>query len=143
MDRITRKQVEHAFCLLAKSMGKSTGPAWSKSSDGRNMGNVGVWMLDYNPVYGGYVIEEMDNEAGGVSQPFGATRRSARDFVSACNFAMDAIRIASRETRAALESTMDLLERSDVAHYISTELGEQAALHAARNKGRKVLRRND
>lgn len=94
MERTTKAQVVRAFENLAKAMGKQYSPAtpaWTKRDDGTNKGTVGVWMLDHNGVYGGYVITEMDNEAGGESNPFGSNRMSAREFVQAANMAARAV----------------------------------------------------
>ena len=47
--------------------------------------------LDYNGIYGGYVVEEIHNENGAISHPFGYMRRSARDFCDTVNFALRAM----------------------------------------------------
>lgn len=55
--------------------------------------------MDYNPVYGDYVVHEVTNTGGGVSEPFGSMRRAARDFCSVVSFAartIDAISTGSR-----------------------------------------------
>lgn len=39
----------------------------------------------------------------------------------------------------ALEEAYALLDNSNVRHYVSTKLGEQAPLHSALNKTRKAL----
>lgn len=43
------------------------------------------------------------------------------------------------ELLAALAACFDLLDRSDVRHFIGAKLGEQAALHAALNPARALL----
>src|SRR5439155_4522318 len=117
-DRYTRKDAEAAFARLASALGKTwsdqhgklwkgnywepveDGTLWTQSEDAglpgnmRNRARVGAWALDYNPIYGGFVIEEMYNEGGGVSQPFGSMRRGARDFCDAVYFAENALRAA-------------------------------------------------
>ncbi len=55
------------FSRLVKAMGKKE-DGWSYNS----------LVLDYAPIYGGYVIEELETE-GGCSHPFGSIRRSARE----------------------------------------------------------------
>jgi len=110
-DRYTRKDAEAAFARLAAALGKTwsdrngqlwKGDYWEPVADGtlwtrqgsENHARVGAWTLDHNAIYGGYVIEEMYNEGGGVSQPFGSMRRSARDFCDAVAFAENALRAA-------------------------------------------------
>jgi hypothetical protein len=110
-DRYTRKDAEAAFARLASTLGKTwsdqhgklwKGNYWEPVADGtlwtlegnENSARVGAWGLDYNPTYGGFVIEEIFNEGGGVSQPFGSMRRSARDFCDAVYFAENALRAA-------------------------------------------------
>jgi len=94
MERTTKAQVVRAFENLAKAMGKQYSPAtpaWTTREGGGLKATVGVWMLDHNGVYGGYVITEMDNEGGGESNPFGCCRMSAREFVKAANMAARAV----------------------------------------------------
>lgn len=114
-ERYTRRDAYMAFTRLASALGKT----WSddhgnlyngdyyephllqtklwmriESSGGaQNIASVGAWTLDYNPVYDGFVIEEILNVGGGVSHPMGDLRRNARDFCNAVRFAMDAIAI--------------------------------------------------
>jgi len=45
------------------------------------------------------------------------------------------------ELLAALSEAYDLVSNSDVKHYISTKLGEQARLHSAINKARAAIAR--
>jgi len=58
--------------------------------------DVGGWRLDYNGLYGGYNIEEIANESGGVRQPFGATRMKAAVFADAMHFALRAIEYSKK-----------------------------------------------
>jgi hypothetical protein len=110
-DRYTRKDAEAAFARLASALGKTwsdqhgklwKGNYWEAVEDGTlwsregtaNRARVGAWALDHNGVYGGFVIHEMFNEGGGVSEPFGGVRRSAREFCDAVYFAENALRAA-------------------------------------------------
>lgn len=96
MERITHKHAERAFEILATEMGKQYSPktpAWTQRKDGTNKATVGVWMLDHNSTYGGYVIAEMSNEDGGENSPLGDTRMGAREFVQACHMAARAVRM--------------------------------------------------
>jgi len=110
MDRYTRKDAEAAFAWLASRLGKTwsdrngnlwtgkyfeptaVGQLWTRDGN-ENRAHVGAWMLDYASGYGGFMVHEMGNEGGGVSTPFGHTRRSARDFCDAVRFAMDALAV--------------------------------------------------
>ncbi len=82
--KVQRKDVEAAVARLAARLGKPSGPAWVKREDGiGNRARVGVWELDYNPIYGGYVVEEIHNEAGGICRPLGDTRMKGEQFLEA------------------------------------------------------------
>lgn len=65
--RYTKAEIQGMFQRLAKAM--------NKNIDG---GNYNGLVLDYAPIYGGYVIEELGPE-GSCSHPFGSLRRSARE----------------------------------------------------------------
>lgn len=65
--KYTKKEVQGMFNRLAKAMNKIV--------DG---GNYDGLVLNYAPIYGGYVIEQL-GPAGGCSHPFGSLRRSARE----------------------------------------------------------------
>jgi hypothetical protein len=87
-DRYTRKDAESAFVRLREVCGKRHAESY---------GDVGGWRLDYNGVYGGFVVEEIVNEGGGITHPLGEGRRRARDFVDAVRFATRVIE--ARESR--------------------------------------------
>jgi hypothetical protein len=115
MERYTRKDAYSAFARLASALGKTwsddrgnlwrgqahepqaAGRLWEQVSQSaslsptRSQTHVGAWTLNYNPVYGGFVIEEMATPGGGVFQPFGSQRRKAREFCGAVRFALDAL----------------------------------------------------
>ena len=76
-DRYSRKDAERAFDRLAYALGKQH-TRWEQV-DGRNVVNVGSWHLDCAPIYGGYVVNEICNEGGGITQPFGMLRHPARE----------------------------------------------------------------
>lgn len=76
--RITKSNVRGMFTRLVKAMGKKEGPILiNDNADGVDHFPGGL-MLDYAPIYGGYVIEQ-EEENGGISNPFGSTRRSAKE----------------------------------------------------------------
>jgi hypothetical protein len=82
-DRITRKNVEGIFDVFLKSIGGRRAVDYK---------DVGAFRLDHNGIYGGYMIEHIVNEGGGISQPFGHTRRSAAEMWYTLSFAIDAMR---------------------------------------------------
>ncbi len=83
MDRYTRKDAEKALQRLADATGHRLAESWN---------DVGGWELDYNPTYGGCVINEISNEGGAVSQPFGCQRHSPREFCDMVRFGIHALR---------------------------------------------------
>ena len=88
-------KVEMIFARFARTMGKKIG-GYTKLKNGKFKANVGNWTLSYNPTYGGYVIEQIYNAGGGVSQPFGSQRHKPTQFITMMRFAMDAIDIKRR-----------------------------------------------
>ncbi len=124
-ERYTKRDAYMAFARLASALGKTWSdprgnlwkgsaykPAavtsdydptkqaelWTSVYEGarvRNLAAVGAWSLDHNSVYGGFVIHEMMNVGGGVSEPFGSMRRNAREFCDAVYFAENALRAAN------------------------------------------------
>jgi hypothetical protein len=83
-DRYTRKDAELALDRLLNAIGGRRAKSYN---------DVGAFRLDYAAVYGGYSIEQIDNDGGGISQPFGPRRRTARELVDTVNFALHALRI--------------------------------------------------
>lgn len=92
-ERFTKKDAEKALERLCELMGRPKGhyrklaegevaPAGAVVTgvNGQFCTIPGGWELDYNPIYGGYVVEEILENSTGITQPFGANRRSARDF---------------------------------------------------------------
>ena len=82
MDRYTRKDAEAAFDRLCQATGHRRATAWD---------DHGAWTLDYAACYGGFVVEEILSDSGGVTQPFGSRRHSAREFCQMVRFAIDAM----------------------------------------------------
>lgn len=77
--KCTKSEVFGMFKRLCKAMGKYDG-ALSHNN----------LALDYAPIYGGYVIEELGTD-GGCSHPFGCTRRSAREMYLSMHMAAQAL----------------------------------------------------
>ena len=82
-DRYTKSDALHAMQRLADATGNRIARSWN---------DVGGWELDANPTYGGYVINEIVNEHGGVTRPFGDQRHPARQFCEMVNFAIGVLR---------------------------------------------------
>jgi len=94
--RVTKKDVGGCASRLADDLGKKFGGCWVRKN-GKLQSIVGCWEVDYNPTYGGAVIQEMVNVSGGVHQPFGPMRRKPGDFCDATRFAQDAIRLYKKK----------------------------------------------
>lgn len=78
-ERTTRKHVESAFTHLCKALGKREAVDYK---------DVGGWRLDHLPGHG-WRIEEIINERGAVTEPFGSRRFSAAAFYDVCWFAIN------------------------------------------------------
>ena len=83
-DRVTKEMVVAQVDRLMKMLGGH----WAKDYK-----DVGGWELDYNSIYGGYVINTIYNVGGAVAQPFGAMRRNAREMYDTLYFAMEVLRL--------------------------------------------------
>ena len=77
---VKRKWIEEDFEHLLKIMKKKRTKWVHDPVTKQNKVNVGSWSLDYNPTYGGYNIEEVMSEGGGVYHPFGERRRKPTQF---------------------------------------------------------------
>ncbi len=77
--KYTKTEVQGMFSRLAKAMNKSI-----------DAGNYNGLVLDYAPIYGGYVIEELGPH-GGCSHPYGCLRRSAREMYLSMHMAAQAL----------------------------------------------------
>lgn len=78
-ERYTKKDAEAAFLRLVEATGNRVAESYN---------DVGGWQLDHNSVYGGYVVHEISNEHGAVSEPYSSTRRNAREFCDVVWFAI-------------------------------------------------------
>lgn len=78
MARYTKKHAESAFNYLVQCMNKRVATSYN---------DIGAYRLDYSQ-YGGYVIEEITSEGGGVCHPFGSQRRKAEEFYDTCHYAV-------------------------------------------------------
>ena len=98
-ERFTKKSAVACFKQLADMLGvKDTGPCWETDKQGRPKARVGCMYLSHS-TYGGYVVEQIDNEKGAIHQPFGIIRRDARDFCEAVHFVRDVLEYKKRGRR--------------------------------------------
>lgn len=91
-DRYTRKDAEAALDRLLAAMGERRAQDWN---------DVGGYRLDYNPIYGGVVVERVVNDSGAVTCPLGYQRRSPREFVEVVQFALEALQVVTRKRAEA------------------------------------------
>lgn len=95
----SRNKAEDCMKLLARVLKhKKVGNCYTKTKGGYKA-KIGCWELDCNPVYGGCVINEMMNEGGGVTQPFGERRRKPQEFCEAIWFADKVLEYKHRKRR--------------------------------------------
>ena len=78
----SKKHIQAVFERLVDACGKHIAHGYN---------DVGGWQLDHNSVYGGYNIEEIANESGGIRHPFGPVRMKAGAFAEAMHFALRAL----------------------------------------------------
>jgi hypothetical protein len=79
--RTTRKQIESLFTLFCKEHGKKRAESYA---------DKGAWSINYNAIYGGFVIIEYC-ENGGEGLPFGEQRRKAAEFWDTMHFALKSV----------------------------------------------------
>ncbi len=84
MEKYTFKDAEQCFENLLRTLGRHRA---------RSYNDIGGWKLDYNPTYGGVVIEEIVNEGGGITHPLIPTRLTPREFCQTVNFTIHALRL--------------------------------------------------
>jgi hypothetical protein len=84
MERTTRKHVEGIFEIWVKSIGGKLANSYN---------DVGGYRLDYNGIYGGFKVEQIHNENGGVSDNvFSCYRMKASEMYRALYAAIESIR---------------------------------------------------
>ena len=81
-DRYTRKDADAAFRILIAAIGGRVATAYD---------DVGAYRLDYAGCYGGFAIERITGDHGGVARPFGQRRYKAREFCAVVHFALEAL----------------------------------------------------
>ena len=78
MARTTKAVVLELFQAFCKKHGRKVATSYK---------DVGAWALDYNAIYGGYVIRQY-LEKGGESNPMGIYRYSPKEFANMLRFAI-------------------------------------------------------
>lgn len=77
MDKITKAMVGTQFERFLENLGLRKANSWN---------DVGGYSLDYQSSYGGYVINVVHNEHGGIDCPFGHGRRSTKEMFDVLQF---------------------------------------------------------
>jgi hypothetical protein len=84
MERITKAQITRIFEQWVKAIGGKVATSYN---------DKGGYRLDHNSVYGGWKIEQIMNDAGGVDdRVFGYYRMSNTNFYLALSAAIETIR---------------------------------------------------
>ncbi len=81
MERITKKQVEKLFQHFLKVTGRKPLASFN---------DVGGYFLEYNGIYGGFIICQM-MENGGEATPLGLGRKTSREMWNCLHFALNCI----------------------------------------------------
>lgn len=77
MERTSRKQLDSLVYQLNVRLNRPL-TRFKTNQPGSRM-NIGHFMLDHNPSYGGYQLVEIDNESGGERTHFSGRRFSAQE----------------------------------------------------------------
>ncbi len=77
--RVKESEVRAVFERFCKAHGFRMASTWN---------DVGGLKLDHNSVYGGWCINKIDNDGGGISCPFGYERKQNGEFVDMMRFAI-------------------------------------------------------
>ena len=106
MEKVTKSNVYGVFIHLANELNKpiyvnadlmaeftKENEHFPKPKKSMKYNEIGVWKLDYYPMYGGYKIVEVDNEYGGESEPLGGRRMMAIEFWNTIHFSRGLLRL--------------------------------------------------
>lgn len=97
MSRYTEKDALRAVGLLCRTLGKPYG-TYVKNDKGDLVGNGG-YGLEYNPVYGGCIIQEFSTDSTGTDTPFGPASLPFREFVQAVHMTVAGIELAKKRPK--------------------------------------------
>jgi len=76
MNRITRKQLEARISTLNEMLGNNPEP-YTRQEDGKFIANIGT--LYISGAYGGYCVNRIGTDCGGVTTPIWEGHISARE----------------------------------------------------------------
>ena len=76
MERITKKTLEKYCEMLNRSNGHAL-EAYSRDENGKLRGNIGTYYI--GGAYGGYSLNQIANEGGGVHMPLNSGHVPARE----------------------------------------------------------------
>jgi hypothetical protein len=97
-QRYTRKDIQNCGRRLAQAVGHEFGDDMSgcyekQQVDGKWKPKEGCLRVDYNPTYGGSIVEQMVGEQGGVQHPFGEGRLKGYEFCRATRYGEGAVEL--------------------------------------------------
>jgi hypothetical protein len=90
MARTTRTEVESIFAQFVDALNNRIATSYK---------DIGTYRLDNNPTYGGYIIEQVYNDFGAVTRPFGDLRRGPSDMWETLHFALATLRVVEHQDR--------------------------------------------
>lgn len=106
-ERISKKNVEALFNAFVKAIGGHIAT---------NYNDIGGYDLNYSQ-YGGFEINRIMNDSGGLTQPFGMTRRKTTEMYYTLSFAIKAIEEARRlDAKKAETPDKELYNVCDYGH---------------------------
>ncbi len=135
MEKIRREVLENQLKRIAPMLGKTSGDAWTRIGD-RNVSRIGTLNIDHSSCYGGYNVEEIVNESGAVSHPFGDRRLHASEFWALLNGIERALQIK----KGANESERRLTGSINGMRFALQELDKACDRDEAINKNRYIGR---
>ena len=80
--RTSKRDLHAIFETFCRASGQPMARAYN---------DVGGLRLDYNSVYGGYVMEKIINASGAVTRPYGDYRRQAGEMYDTLHFAVQCL----------------------------------------------------
>lgn len=96
-ERTTRCQLEHQVASLNRLLGRPEAP-WTQREDGKGCrANVGNLHLDH--CLGGWQVQEMVSDGGGVTCPLGDARHTAGEMWHVLRAAVGAVQMAQESAQ--------------------------------------------
>lgn len=85
--RRTKKDLMKIFNRFCTAMGKEPYESLKEFIDSSKSSDIGSWRLDYIGCYGGYCIEEIENDKGEISHPLTGNRLPLSEMYDALHLA--------------------------------------------------------